>query len=132
MDFSNMIVFNERLKGGGNLQRSTKDVSVSVCSPSHGNRNSERFQIIFRNDVHQLICPDIERLSYACVLNYILFKQSDNGYKLCVQKNSSNRCVQFTAPDKTVSRQMHNMIGDYDLKLDDNTGLYYIEKEIKS
>ena len=110
--------------------RTKSDVNVKVINscPKNCKFPSKAVQIAFRHDSSVLIG---ERIGFAVVGNCLIFNSDPNGYKAYAGSNSNctSRYLKLPICDEFTEMLADKFCGDYDLKHDKESGLYYIEKE---
>ena len=110
--------------------RNKSDITIKVMGYSHksGKFPSKVIQISFRHDSSVLIG---ERIGFAVVDNCLVFNSDPNGYKVYASsnRNCASRYVKMLICDEFTEMLADTFCGDYDLKHDKESGLYYIEKE---
>ena len=108
---------------------SKSDVTIKVMSYK---RKRDKFpikgvQITFRHDSSVLIG---DRIGFAVLDNCLIFNSDPSGYKTyACSSNHTSRYVKLTICDEFTEMLADMFCGDYDLKHDKESGLYYIEKE---
>ena len=109
--------------------RAKSDVTIKVMSYK---RKRDKFttkavQISFRHDSSVLIG---ERIGFAVLGNCLIFNSDPSGYKTYTySSNCTSRYVKLPICDEFTEMLADRFCGDYDLKHDKESELYYIEKE---
>lgn len=124
MNVFNILDLRKPIKSGPSLS----DADVSLGRIKSKKVGKQRFVFTFRNDVFKLICPKQEKVNYKAGLGVIGFiKSNDNTGWTFTSKSDGRATIQVTPYDEAERKFFDQMIGDYDLNFDDETGFYYIQ-----
>ena len=108
----------EFAKKNKNYFRIKEDCTVK----SYGEGKTLRSYVGFRNETAPLICKT-GYVTFAIYENRLYFKEENNGFKLTKHRNISK----FETRHKALANFIKDKQGNYNLKFDEEVGLYYIE-----
>lgn len=108
------------------------DISLNSWRASKRHENPEddkyRYGFTIRNEAIKALGTNVD---IAIFRNRVLFRvcKESEGYRLYRPKNAKCPNMYFTVSKNSVSAELEDFIGDYELKYDPFYELYYIEKE---